>query len=293
MQQHKLGVIGGSGLYDMEGLENRQSHRLSTPFGEPSGEYLSGNLGACPVVFLARHGAGHRLLPSEINYRANIHGFRQLGVRYLLSVSAVGSLREDIHPGDIVLPDQFIDRTRGRQATFFGEGAVAHVQFGDPVCPSMLELLDRILQKLGISHHRGGTYVAMEGPAFSTRAESELYRSWGADIIGMTSIPEAKLAREAEICYTTMALCTDYDCWHEVEQEVSVEAVLKVIKSNIATAKQVITALAGQFPPQGSCGCQRALENTLLTNPECIPDQTKERLRLILGRFIGTDSGEG
>ena len=276
-----VAIIAGTAIYNIPG-KTLEAETVETSYGPALIYRVAGE----DLIFLARHGIKHDTPPHRINYRANIHGFRQLGVRYLLSVSAVGSLRQDIHPGDIVLPDQFIDRTRGRPASFFGEGAVAHVQFGDPVCPNMLELLDRVLNELGVSHHRGGTYVAMEGPAFSTRAESELYRSWGADVIGMTSIPEAKLAREAEICYVTMALCTDYDCWHEEEEEVSVEAVLKVIKTNIITAKRVIAALTGQFPPRGSCHCQRALENTLLTSPESIPEQTRERLQLLIGRFL-------
>ncbi len=286
MSSEVLGIVGGSGLYEIEGLENKEFRQVDTPFGPPSGEYLCGNLGGVPVVFLPRHGPGHSLMPSEINFRANIHGFRQLGVRYLVSVSAVGSLREDIRPGDMVLPDQFIDRTRGRDNTFFGQGAVAHVQFGDPVCPAMSAALYESLQELGVRTHRGGTYVAMEGPIFSTRAESELYRSWGADVIGMTSIPEAKLAREAEICYVTLALSTDYDCWHQSEEEVSVEAVLAVIRNNISWAKKAIVALVKRFPPQQSCRCQRALEGALLTPVDQIPEASRERLDLLAGRFF-------
>ncbi|MBW1873627.1 MAG: S-methyl-5'-thioadenosine phosphorylase [Deltaproteobacteria bacterium] len=281
-----LGIVGGSGLYDIEGLTDKDFVKIDTPFGQPSGEYLTGVLAGTKIVFLPRHGIGHTLLPSEINFRANIHGFRQLGVRHLLSVSAVGSLKPEVRPGDLVIPDQFIDRTRGRNSTFFGQGVAVHVQFGDPVCPSMVNALDNALKNLGVRHHRGGTYVAMEGPAFSTRAESELYRSWAADVIGMTSIPEAKLAREAEICYATLALSTDYDCWHLSEEEVSVESVLAVIKQNIASAKKAVTALAENFPPPGTCKCQQALDGALLTKPEQIPQTTRQRLNLLLERFF-------
>jgi 5'-methylthioadenosine phosphorylase len=287
MSERILGVIGGTGLSDIEGLQGAQSQELETPFGKPSGAYLSGTLHGTRVVFLPRHGSGHVLMPTEVNYRANIHGFRQLGVRYVLSVSAVGSLKEDIHPGDMVLPAQFIDRTRGRAGTFFGGGAVAHVQFGDPVCPRMVEALTGVLKENRVRFHTGCTYVAMEGPVFSTRAESELYRSWGADVIGMTSIPEAKLAREAEICYATLALSTDYDCWHQTEEEVSVEAVMQLIARNISVAKQTIAGLCQRFPPAGSCKCQQALEGALLTPVELIPDETKKRLEVLAGRFFG------
>jgi 5'-methylthioadenosine phosphorylase len=281
-----LGIVGGSGLYDIEGLTDKDFVKIETPFGQPSGEYLTGVLAGTKIVFLPRHGIGHTLLPSEINFRANIHGFRQLGVRHILSVSAVGSLKPEVRPGDLVIPDQFIDRTRGRQSTFFGQGVAAHVQFGDPVCPAMVNALDQALKNLGIPYHRGGTYVAMEGPAFSTRAESELYRSWSADVIGMTSIPEAKLAREAEICYATLALSTDYDCWHLSEEEVSVESVLAVIKQNITSAKKTVTKLAQNFPPSEACRCQQALEGALLTKPEQIPESARQRLNLLLERFF-------
>ena len=287
MSEEILGVIGGTGLSDIEGLEGAQSQELDTPFGKPSGAYLCGTLHGTRVAFLPRHGPGHVLMPTEVNYRANIHGFRQLGVRYVLSVSAVGSLKEDIHPGDMVLPAQFIDRTRGRAGTFFGGGAVAHVQFGDPVCSRMVEALARVLKENQVRFHTGCTYVAMEGPVFSTRAESELYRSWGADVIGMTSIPEAKLAREAEICYATLALSTDYDCWHQTEEEVSVEAVIQLIVRNISVAKQTISGLCQRFPPPGYCKCQQALEGALLTPVELIPDETKKRLEVLAGRFFG------
>jgi 5'-methylthioadenosine phosphorylase len=286
MSEHALGVIGGSGLYDIEGLESKKIKELDTPFGKPSAPYLTGMLHGTSVVFLPRHGPGHVLMPSEINFRANIHGFRQLGVRYLLSVSAVGSLKEGIRPGDMVLPDQFIDRTRGRQSTFFGEGVVVHVQFGEPVCPRMVRAAAAILEKNRVRFHTGCTYVAMEGPAFSTRAESELYRSWGADVIGMTSIPEAKLAREAEICYATLALSTDYDCWHQTEEEVNVGSVLEVIRKNIITAKETVAGLSEQLPPAGECKCQQALEGALLTSPDQIPEAARKRLELLAGRLF-------
>ena len=287
MSEEILGVIGGTGLSDIEGLEGAESKELETPFGKPSGAYLCGTLHGTRVVFLPRHGPGHVLMPTEVNYRANIHGFRQMGVRYVLSVSAVGSLKEDIHPGDMVLPSQFIDRTRGRASTFFGGGAVAHVQFGDPVCPRMVDALAEVLKENRVRFHTGCTYVAMEGPVFSTRAESELYRNWGADVIGMTSIPEAKLAREAEICYATLALSTDYDCWHQTEDEVSVEAVIQLIARNISVAKQTIAGLCRRFPPEGFCKCQQALEGALLTPVELIPGETRKRLEVLAGRFFG------
>ncbi len=287
MTDQILGVIGGSGLYEMEGLSNKEVVEVKTPFGAPSGPYVRGVLHGTPVVFLPRHGPGHVFMPSEINYRANIHGFRQLGVRYVLSISAVGSLSEDIRPGDMVLATQFIDRTRARASTFFGEGAVAHVQFGEPVCPRMVEQLSAVLAGQGVRTHRGKTYVAMEGPAFSSRAESELYRSWKADVIGMTAIPEAKLAREAEICYATLALSTDYDCWHQTEEAVSVDAVLKVIAQNVSVARQTIAELAKSFPLHGEgCRCQTALDGALLTRPEHIPEATRKKLSLLAGRFF-------
>jgi 5'-methylthioadenosine phosphorylase len=281
-----LGIIGGSGLYDIEGLEERREVAVETPFGAPSDPYLTGVLDGVRVAFLARHGAGHRLLPSEINYRANIHGFRQLGARHLLGFSAVGSLRDDIHPGDLVLPDQYFDRTKGRPATFFGDGLVAHAAFGDPVCPCLGEALAQTLGELGATHHRGGTYVCIEGPMFSTRAESVFYRALGASVIGMTNLPEAKLAREAEMCYASLALATDYDCWHASEAAVSVDAVLKVFRQNIATARRAIRGLVRRFPPAGTCACQSALEGAVMTAPERIPAEARERLALLLARFF-------
>ncbi len=286
-----LGVVGGSGLYQMEGLQDVRSVNLSTPFGEPSGSYTVGKLpregGGDPVeaIFLPRHGAGHVLLPGEINYRANIHGFKQLGVTHLLSVSAVGSLREAIAPGHVVLPDQFIDRTRGRDSTFFGGGAVAHVQFGDPTVADWRALVLQAARDEGATTHDGGTCIVMEGPAFSSRAESELYRSWGADIIGMTALPEAKLAREAELSYTMLAMSTDYDCWHQ--EEVSVEAVVAVLKKNVALSQAIVRRVASQLPvATEALPYPRAMEGAVITAPDKIPAVTRERLDLLIGHVL-------
>ena len=286
MDKPVLGVIGGSGLYKIDGLENQGLEELDTPFGKPSGPYMTGTLEGVELVFLPRHGPGHRLTPSEVNYRANIHGFRQLGVRQLVSVSAVGSLREEIKPGQMVLPEQFFDRTKARQATFFGDGAVVHVSFGDPVCPVLVDGLAGVLSDAHVTTHRGGTYVCMEGPSFSTRAESEFYRSIGADGSGMTALPEAKLAREAEMCYATRALSTDYDCWHQAEANVSADAVVQVLMANIATARETLVGLAKRLPLAGSCTCQKALEGALLSAPAKIPSETRQRLQLLAGRFF-------
>jgi 5'-methylthioadenosine phosphorylase len=286
MKKVALGIVGGSGLYNIEGLTGKKLKKINTPFGEPSGPYLTGVLHGTPVVFLPRHGPKHTLLPSEINFRANIHGFRQLGVRHLLSVSAVGSLKETIHPGDLVLPTQFFDRTKDRQSTFFGNGVVAHVGFGDPVCLALVDRITAILQQMEVPFHRGGTYVCMEGPMFSTRSESLFYRSLGADVIGMTNLPEAKLAREAEMCYVSLALATDYDCWHTSEESVSAGAVLEVMRSNIANARKVIQLLARDFPPSQPCTCQQSLEGAIVTKAKDIPAKTKQRLKLLAGRFF-------
>ena len=285
-----IGIIGGSGLYQMEGLVDLTEHHVDTPFGPPSDNYISGRLADSDLrlIFLPRHGRGHRYLPHEINYPANIHGFKQLGVEHLLSVSAVGSLREEIHPGDIVLPDQFIDRTRSRRSTFFGDGAAAHVQFGDPVCAVVHEALcgaaDAVLATPphGGSVHKKGTYVVMEGPAFSTRAESHMYRSFGASVIGMTNLPEAKLAREAEICYATVALSTDYDCWHT--EEVSVEAVIAVVQSNVKKAQAIVKQAAQKLALREArtCRCATATRGALMTSPAVVPVATRQRLSLIL-----------
>lgn len=287
-----LGVIGGSGLYRMEALHEARPISVETPFGAPSDAYTVGSLprpGARPLraVFLPRHGEGHRLLPSEINYRANIHGFKQLGVTHLLSVSAVGSLREAIEPGHVVFPDQFIDRTRGRESTFFGDGVVAHVQFGEPVTRAFAELAMAAARTAGALVHEGGTCVVMEGPAFSTKAESRLYRAWGADVIGMTAVPEAKLAREAEIGYALMALSTDYDCWHESEAEVSVEAVVQVLTRNVDLAKRTVARLAQTLPETTEeFPYPTACRDAIITARASIPASTRERLDLIIGHYL-------
>jgi 5'-methylthioadenosine phosphorylase len=287
-----LGVVGGSGLYEIDGLTGTRQIEFDTPFGRPSDAYTVGELpreGLPPLraVFLPRHGRGHVLLPSEINYRANVHGFKQLGVTHLISVSAVGSLREHIAPGHVVVPDQFIDRTSRRIGTFFGEGVVAHVQFGDPVDAQLRARLLAVARAEGATVHDGGACVVMEGPAFSTRAESELYRSWGASVIGMTALPEAKLAREAEIAYALLALSTDYDCWHVSEAQVTVEAVVAVLHRNVALSRRMIAALAAGLPRT----CEelpypQALRDAIITAPERVPAATRARLDLILGHYL-------
>lgn len=280
----KYGVIGGSGLYEMEGLENVKEVDVQTPFGSPSDKLVTGTFAGKEVVFLPRHGRGHRILPSEINYRANIWAMKSLGVTHLVSVSAVGSLKEEIAPGHIVIPDQFFDRTKDRPSTFFGEGVVAHLQFGDPVCGELTAGLEEAVKKVDVTYHKGGTYVCMEGPLFSTRAESEFYRSIGASVIGMTNLQEAKLAREAELCFGTIALSTDYDCWHD--EEVTLEAVLKVMHQNIGNSKEILKNLFEGFTPAEACGHKDALNQAIVTKPETIPAATKEKLKLIIGKYI-------
>ncbi len=280
-----FGVIGGSGLYDLADLQDVERVRLATPFGEPSDDYVIGSLHGTRVAFLPRHARGHRLLPTELNFRANVHGMKQLGVTHLLSVGAVGSLREDIVPGHVVVPDQFIDRTFTRNATFFGDGVVAHVQFGDPVCKGLARAVATAARDAGATVHQGGTYVCMEGPHFSTRAESNLYRSWNASVIGMTNLQEAKLAREAELCFATLALSTDYDCWHESEAEVDVAAIVALLHANAALAARAVAALA-QALPGGDCACRHALEGAIITDRSTIPAATRERLRVIAGKYL-------
>lgn len=272
----------------MAGLTSVSEVRLDTPFGPPSDSYLVGDLDGVKMVFLPRHGRGHRLLPSEINYAANIYGMKQLGVEYLLSVSAVGSLREEIHPGDVVLPDQFIDRTRRRRSTFFGDGVVGHISFADPICLALHAELLLAAQEHSAKVHPRGTYVVMEGPAFSTRAESHLYRSWGADVIGMTNLPEAKLAREAEMCYATVALPTDYDCWKQEEEAVSVDAVIAVLQRNIAMAREILRSAARRISklPERTCPCASAARYAIMTAPESIPPEAPKRLEVIIGRYL-------
>jgi 5'-methylthioadenosine phosphorylase len=281
------GIIGGSGLYEMEGLENVSEVRVDTPFGAPSDAFTIGTLEGKRVAFLARHGRGHRILPSELNFRANIWALKSLGVEQILSVSAVGSLKEKYEPLHMVLPDQFVDRTTRRVSTFFGQGLVGHVSFAHPICSRLASLLGHACREVGATVHEGGTYVCMEGPQFSTLAESNLYRSWGMDLIGMTNLQEAKLAREAEICYVTLAMVTDYDCWHPDHDSVTVEQVIGVLTQNTARAKAVLRAAVKRLPsgPPG-CECGRALKSALMTAPELVPEQTKRDLAPIIGKYI-------
>ncbi|MBK7977952.1 MAG: S-methyl-5'-thioadenosine phosphorylase [Deltaproteobacteria bacterium] len=281
-----VGVIGGSGLYVMESLEGIEEVRLSTPFGDPSDSYIVGTLAGTKMVFLSRHGRGHRILPHEINFRANIHGMKQLGVEWIFSVSAVGSMKEHIHPGHMVVPDQFFDRTKSRVPTFFGNGVAAHVTFADPVCPVLWKVIGAAADQSGATVHKGGTYLCMEGPQFSTRAESKVYRGWGVDVIGMTNIPEAKLAREAEICYATLALSTDYDCWHETEEDVSIESVLEIMRVNVETAQRILKLAVTQIPAERTCGCASSLEHAILTDRSLISVEVRERLSLIAGKYL-------
>jgi 5'-methylthioadenosine phosphorylase len=286
MADARIGVIGGSGLYEMDGLEDVQEVRLETPFGDPSDKFVVGTLAGKPVAFLARHGEGHRLLPSELNFRANIFGFKLLGVEHILSASAVGSLKEDIHPLDVVIPDQFIDRTRGRISTFFGNGIAAHVEFSKPLCERLSKLMYDAAQKTGARVHRGGTYVCMEGPQFSTLAESELYRSWGAHIIGMTNLQEAKLAREAEIGYATMALVTDYDCWHVSHASVTVEQIIGNLQKNAETAREIILETVNELDLGEPSPHANALATAIITRPDAIPAETKRALAPLIGKYV-------
>jgi 5'-methylthioadenosine phosphorylase len=286
MEQVQIGIIGGSGLYDMADVTDRREVTLTTPFGEPSGPYVLGTLRGKRVAFLARHGAGHRLSPSELNFRANIFGMKVLGVEYILSASAVGSLKEEYRPLDIVIPDQFIDRTRGRASTFFGRGLVAHVGFAHPFCRVLSGIAHDSGQASGATTHKGGTYVCMEGPQFSTLAESKLYRSWGADIIGMTNLQEAKLAREAEICYATIALVTDYDCWHPDHDSVTVEMIIANLTQNARTAQRIIAAAIERLPFERACECATALKYALITRPDAIPEQTRKQLAPLVDRYL-------
>ena len=281
-----VGVIGGSGLYDMTGLEDVERVRLTTPFGEPSDEFVCGTLADVRLIFLPRHGRGHRILPSEINFRANIYGMKKLGAEWVIGVGAVGSLREEIHPGHLVVPDQLIDRTFRRQSTFFGNGIVAHVTFAEPFCPVLSAALVQSARQVSADVHARGTYVCMEGPQFSTRAESFLYRQWGADVIGMTNLQEAKLAREAEICFATLALATDYDCWHEVHDDVVIADVLRILNENVAKARRVIAGTVPHLPGQRTCACARALEHAIITDRTRIPDKIKRDLELIIGKYV-------
>lgn len=287
MADQIIGVIGGSGLYEMEGLEKVQHVSVSTPFGDPSDEYVTGELQGVKMVFLPRHGRGHRLLPSEVNYRANVYGMKRLGVERIISVSAVGSLKEEIVPGHIIIPDHFIDRTKGvRKDTFFGNGIVAHVGFADPVCHELSAVLYEAAVVAGATVHKGGTYICMEGPAFSTRAESFMYRDLDAAVIGMTNLTEAKLAREAEICYGVIALSTDYDCWHPSHDDVTVEAIIRIIHQNVAMAKNIIRHAVAQIAHERHCPCATAMEHAVITDRKVIPEKVRRDLEILVGKYL-------
>lgn len=286
MHYAEIGIIGGSGLYTMPGLTNVREEQISTPFGDPSDWLVLGDLEGRKVAFLARHGRGHRILPSDLNFRANIYAMKQLGVTAILSMSAVGSLKEEHAPGTFVVPDQFIDRTNARRATFFGGDVVAHVSMADPVCPAASKTLAASCAKVGVEAHAGGTYICMEGPQFSTRAESNLYRSWGADVIGMTNLQEAKLAREAEICYSTLAMVTDYDCWYAGHDHVTTEQVVAVLNKNGDNAIKVIRDAVAALPVGRTCKCQSALKDAIITKHSVIPFATRQKLRLILDKYL-------
>jgi 5'-methylthioadenosine phosphorylase len=286
MHRVQIGIIGGSGLYDMAGVTDREEVTLKTPFGDPSGPYLLGTLRGRRVAFLARHAAGHRLMPSELNFRANIFGMKLLGVEHILSASAVGSLKEEYKPLDIVIPDQFIDRTRGRISTFFGNGLVCHVAFAHPFCQILSAIAYESGKAAGATIHKGGTYVCMEGPQFSTLAESKMYRAWGADIIGMTNLQEAKLAREAEICYTTIALVTDYDCWHPDHDSVTVEMIIGNLTQNAKTAQDIIATAVGKLPYERTCECASALKYALITRPDAIPAKVRKDLAPLVDKYL-------
>jgi 5'-methylthioadenosine phosphorylase len=286
LPQAEIGIIGGSGLYSMPGLTKVKEVRLKTPFGQPSDAFVLGTLEGHKVAFLARHGRGHRILPSELNFRANIYGFKQLGVERIISVSAVGSLKEEHKPLDFVIPDQFFDRTRHRVDTFFGNGVVAHIAFADPICPELARIVEEACAKVGVTGKHGGTYLCMEGPQFSTKAESNIYRSWGMDVIGMTNLQEAKLAREAEICYVTVAMVTDYDCWHPQHDSVTVDQIVAVLLKNAENASKVVRETVAALPKGQSCKCGSALAHAILTDRAKIPAATRQRLKLILDKYL-------
>ncbi|HET9406486.1 MAG TPA: S-methyl-5'-thioadenosine phosphorylase [Candidatus Sulfotelmatobacter sp.] len=286
MPQAEIGIIGGSGLYAMPGLTKTREVRLRTPFGAPSDAYVCGTLEGRKVAFLARHGRGHLILPSELNFRANIYGFKQLGVERIVSVSAVGSLKEEHKPTEFVIPDQFFDRTRHRVDTFFGGGVVAHIAFADPICSELASVIEAACKKAGVTGKRGGTYLCMEGPQFSTKAESNVYRSLGMDVIGMTNLQEAKLAREAELCYTTVAMVTDYDCWHPHHDSVTVDQILGVLAKNADNACKVVRETVASMPQGRSCKCGSALAHAIQSDPKKIPAATRQRLKLILGKYV-------
>lgn len=286
-----VGIIGGSGLYDMEGMTQIREIAVRTPFGRPSDAVVVGKVGGLSVAFLSRHGRGHRVHPTAINYRANLYALKSLGVQRVISVSAVGSMKEDIKPGDVVLPNQFIDLTKRRDSTFFDSGIVAHVSFAEPICPSQADSLAGAAHTVGARIHRGGTYVCIEGPQFSTKAESRLYRTWGVDIIGMTNMPEAKLAREAELCYATMALVTDYDCWHETEESVTVDAILATLHRNVALAKDILRKVIPDMGERPPCACNEALRTAIVTPADRISAAVKRRVGLLVGRYVNAQKG--
>ncbi len=286
MSRAEIGIIGGSGLYSMPGLSKITEVRLKTPFGKPSEAYMLGFLEKRQVAFLARHGRGHRILPSELNFRANIHGFKQLGVERIVSISAVGSLKEEHKPLDFVIPEQFFDRTRHRVDTFFGNGIVAHISFADPICPELARVVDSACKAAGVNGKRGGTYLCMEGPQFSTKAESNVYRSWGMDVIGMTNLQEAKLAREGEMCYVTIAMVTDYDCWHPRHDSVTVDQIIAVLMKNAENAARVVRHTVAKMPRGRDCKCGSALDHAILTERDKIPAATRQQLKLILAKYL-------
>ena len=286
MDQAEIGIIGGSGLYSMPGLTDTREVALQTPFGDPSDAYVLGTLAGRRVGFLSRHGRGHRTAPHELNFRANIHGMKQLGVERILSVSAVGSLKQEHQPGEFVIPRQFVDRTKMRPSTFFGQGIVVHIAFADPVCPQVAEVLGRACAQAGVAHKATGTYVCIEGPQFSTKAESNLYRSWGMDVIGMTALPEAKLAREAEICYAALAMVTDYDCWHPSHESVTVDQIVAVLNRNTQNACNVVRHAVAALPQTRACGCGSALQHAIITDPAKVPFETRQKLLLLLHKYL-------
>jgi 5'-methylthioadenosine phosphorylase len=288
-----IAVIGGSGLYEMDDLTEVRWRRVRTPFGDPSDELCIGRLAGRPVIFLARHGRGHRLVPSELNFRANIWALKSLGAQWVVSVSAVGSMREEIRPLDLVIPDQFFDATRRRASSFFGDGIVAHVGMAEPVCPDLATALDKAARASGARVHRGGTYLCIEGPQFSTKAESRIYRSWGVDVIGMTNMPEVKLAREAELCYATLALTTDYDVWHETHEAVTVQAVVANLQKNVAAARVVLRGTVPAVPALRTCPCPQLLENAVITAPKAFSPAARRRLDLLLSKYFSAAAGTG
>jgi 5'-methylthioadenosine phosphorylase len=282
----EIGIIGGSGLYTMPGFEQQEEATIDTPFGWPSDNYVLGTLAGRRVAFLARHGRGHRISPSELNFRANIYGMKALGVERIISLSAVGSLKEEHRPQDFVIPDQFFDRTRGRVSTFFGEGLVVHISFADPVCPELAAVVGEACRAAGVNVKQGGTYLCMEGPAFSTKAESNVYRSWGMDVIGMTNLQEAKLAREAELCYVTVAMVTDYDCWHPDHDAVTVNDIIANLVKNAENACRVVAEAVAAAPHERGCKCGSALSHAIITDRKLVPETTRKKLGILIEKYL-------